>query len=239
MSVEGPARPAPVPGRVTTLARSVWFQGALYVAAAALLAGAGWLLDPLANWLVSLPRAPMRGPAELLLSVPEPWLTIGLIALGALAGTGLIFFDSLEQVSVTVSGERVVLKRPGYVQEIVREQVGHVFQEKDRLVLLGPKGEEIAREKCDLNARRLAAAFTEYGYTWADGDPYEDEFRIWAPKTPELPELANALLAARAAAMKSSDSGDSVKELRRELARIGIVVRDKGKQQYWRGPGRR
>ncbi|NEA22232.1 hypothetical protein [Actinomadura bangladeshensis] len=222
----------------TTLERSAWGQGALYVAAAVLLAGVGWLLDPLANWLVSLKWAPMRGPAELLVSVPEPWLTIGLIAVGALAGMALIFFDSLEQVSVSVSGDRVLLKRAGFLQEIVREQVGHVFQEKGRLVLLGPKGEEIAREKCDLNGRRMAAVFTEYGYAWADGDPYEDEFRIWAPKTPELPDLANALLAARAQAMKSSDSGDSVKELRRELARIGIVVRDKGKQQYWRGPGR-
>lgn len=225
------------PSAATTVARSAWAQGALYAAAATLLAGVGWLLDPLANWLVGLKWAPMRGPAELLVSVPEPWLTIGLIAVGALAGTALIFFDSLEQVSVTVSGERVILKRPGHVQEIVREQVGHVFREEDRLVLLGPAGEEIAREKCDLNVRRLAAAFTEHGYTWADGDPYEDEFRIWVPKTPELPDLANALLAARAEAMKSSDSGDSVKELRRELARIGIVVRDKGSRQYWRGPG--
>ncbi|MGI5205437.1 YqeB family protein [Spirillospora sp. CA-108201] len=223
----------------TTLARSASAQGALYAAAAVLPAGLAWLLDPLANWLVGLDRAPMRWPAELLVSIPEPWLTIGLVVLGALAGTALIFFDSLEQISVTVSGERVILKRTGHVQEIACEQVGHVFREKDRLVLLGPEGEEIAREKCDVNARRLAAAFTEHGYAWVAGDPYEDEFRIWVPKTPELPELANALLAARAAAMESSYSGDSAKELRRELARIGIVVRDKGKQQYWRGPGRR
>ncbi len=225
------------PDASTTLARSVWAQGALYAAAAVLLAGVGWLLDPLANWLVSLKWAPMQGPAELLVSVPEPWLTVSLIGLGALAGAALIFFDSLEQVSVTVSGEWVVLKRAGHLRKIAREQVGHVFREKDRLVLLGLQGEEIAREKCDLNARRLAAAFTRHGYTWVDGDPYEDEFRIWFPQTPELPDLANALLAARAKAMESSDSGDSVKELRRELARIGIVVRDKGRQQYWRGPG--
>ncbi|MEU8306158.1 hypothetical protein AB0C84_21635 [Actinomadura sp. NPDC048955] len=223
----------------TTLARSVWAQGALCAAAAVLLGGVAWLLDPLANWLVGLDRAPMRAPAELLVSIPEPWLGVGLVALGALAGAALILFDSLEQISVTVSGERVILKRTGHVQEIAREQVGHVFREKDRLVLLGPKGEEIAREKCDFSARRLAAVFTEHGYAWVAGDPYEDEFRIWVPKTPELPELANALLAARAEALKSSPSGDSVKELRRELARNGIVVRDKGEQQYWRGPGRR
>ncbi|MEU9842622.1 hypothetical protein AB0C69_25765 [Actinomadura sp. NPDC048032] len=227
------------PNAPTTLARSARAQGALYAAAAILLAGVAWLLKPLAHWIVGLEWAPMRGPAKLLVSIPEPWLTVSLVALGALAGTALIFLDSLELTSVTVSGERVILKRADHVEEIARERVGHVFREKDRLVLLGLKGEEIAREKCDLNARRLAAAFTEHGYAWAVGDPYEDEFRIWFPKTPELPELANALLAARAEAMKSSGSGDSVKELRRELARIGIVVRDKGRQQYWRGPGRR
>lgn len=225
------------PKAPTTLARSAWAQGALYAAAAVLLAGVAWLLDPLANWLVGLDRAPMRLPAELLVSIPEPWLTVGLVVLGVLAGTALIFFDSLEQSSVTVSGKGVILKRTGHVQEIAHEQIGHVFREKDRLVLLGPKGEEIAREKCDLNAQRMAAAFTEHGYAWVAGDPYEDEFRIWVPKTPELPELANALLAARVAAMESSYSGESVKELRRELAKIGIVIRDKGKQQYWRGPG--
>jgi hypothetical protein len=227
------------PDTSTTLARPAWAQGTLYVAAATLLAGAGWLLDLLAHWLVGLKWAPMRGPAELLTSIPEPWLSVGLVVLGALAGVVLIFVDALEQVSVTVSGERVVLKRPGHEQEIARERVGHVFQEKDQLVLLGPEGEELAREKCDLGVRRLAAAFTAHGYAWVDGDPYEDEFKLWVPKTPELPELANALLTARAEALKSSDSGDSVKELRRELARVGIVVRDKGKQQYWRGPGRR
>ena len=223
----------------TTLARSAWAQGALYTGAAVLLAGVGWLLDPLAHWLVGLQWAPMRGPAELLVSVPEPWLSVGLVVLGAVAGMALIFFDSLEQVSVNVSGERVVLRRADHVQEIAREQVGHVFLEKGRLVLLGPAGEEVAREKCDLNAGRIAAAFTAHGYTWVDGDPYEDEFTIWAPNTPELPDLANALLAARAQALKASDAGESVKELRRELARVGIVVRDKGGQQYWRGPGRR
>lgn len=227
------------PDAPTTLSRPAWTQALLYVAAALSLAGVAWLLDPLANWLVDVDGAPMRGPARLLVFVPEPWLTIGLVALGALAGTALIFFDSLEQVSVTVSGERVILKRTGHVQEIAREQVGHVYRERGRLVLLGPKGEEIAREKCDFNARRLAAAFTDHGHSWVAGDPYEDEFRIWVPQTPELPELANALLAARADAMRSSSSGDTVKELRRELARIGIVIRDKGEQQYWRGPGRR
>jgi hypothetical protein len=218
----------------TTLARPVWAWTALYIAAAALMAGLGLLVKVLANRLAGLEWAPMRGPARLLVSIPEPWLTAGLVALGAVAGLGLIFSDFLEQVSVGVSDERVVLKRPGHVQEIARDRVGPVFRDRGDLVLLGPGGEEIAREKCDLGVRRLAAAFTGHGYAWTDSDPYLDDFRLWVPKTPGLSEHANSLLKVRAEAKEGSGSAEVVKELRRELARIGIVVRDKGKQQYWR-----
>ncbi|NDU75850.1 hypothetical protein GWI34_24960 [Actinomadura sp. DSM 109109] len=221
----------------TTVARPAWAKAALYFAAAGILAGLGWLIKVLAAWVADLEWAPMRGPARLLLSIPDPWLTAGLLALGAATGLALIFFDSLEQVSVSVSRERVVLSRPGHVEEIPRNRVGPVFRDRDQLILLGPKGEEIARGKCDLSARRLAAAFTAHGYAWTDGDPYMDDFRLWVPKTPELSEHANALLKARAKALESSDSADVAKELRRELTRLGIVVRDKDKHQYWRRPG--
>ncbi|WP_141579000.1 hypothetical protein [Actinomadura sp. WMMA1423] len=222
------------PDALTTLARPVWAWAVLYITAAALAAGLGWLVRVFANWLASLEWAPMRGPARLLVSIPEPWLTAGLVALGAVAGLGLIFFDSLEQVSVGVAGDRVVLKRPGHVQEITRDRIGPVFRDRDHLVLLGRRGEEIAREKCDLSVRELAAAFTGHGYAWTDGDPYLDDFRPWVPKTPDLSEHANSLLKVRAEAMEGSGSAEVVKELRRELARIGVVVRDKGKRQYWR-----
>ncbi|WP_149261946.1 hypothetical protein [Actinomadura sp. K4S16] len=222
------------PEAPTTLARPVWAWTTLYIAAAALMAGLGWLVKVLANWLTTLEWAPMRGPARLLVSIPEPWLTAGLVALGAVVGLGLIFSDALEQVSVAVSDDRVVLRRPGHVQEITRDRVGPVFRDRGHLVLLGRGGEEIAREKCDLSARKLAAAFTGHGYAWTDGDPYLDDFRLWVPKTPDLSEHANSLLKVRAEAMEGSRSAEVVKELRRELARIGVVVRDNGKQQYWR-----
>ncbi|MFI8832567.1 hypothetical protein ACIGPN_16200 [Streptomyces afghaniensis] len=65
-------------------------------------------------------------------------------------------------------------------------------------------------------------------------DPYRAEFRRWVPGTPGLPEGADALLRARAQARKSDDDAEDARELRRELLRLGVVVRDEEKRQYWR-----
>ncbi|WP_425388254.1 CysS/YqeB C-terminal domain-containing protein [Amycolatopsis taiwanensis] len=51
--------------------------------------------------------------------------------------------------------------------------------------------------------------------------------RTWTP-------AANALLNARARALRKSESGDDAKDLRTELARLGVVVKDQDKKQYWR-----
>jgi hypothetical protein len=59
------------------------------------------------------------------------------------------------------------------------------------------------------------------------------EYRRWVPDTPDLPIGADALLKARQRALDSDQGGD-VAELRDELARLGVVVRDEAKRQYWR-----
>jgi hypothetical protein len=53
------------------------------------------------------------------------------------------------------------------------------------------------------------------------------------PGLPELPATAQALLAARQKALQSGDDGDK-REFRAELGRLGYVVRDDRKRQYWR-----
>ena len=51
--------------------------------------------------------------------------------------------------------------------------------------------------------------------------------------SPTLPVGADALLKARARALDKGDSGDAA-ELRSELARLGVVVRDEKKRQFVR-----
>lgn len=218
----------------TVIAESAWVLVLFCVGCGA---GIGWLVTVLADWLVTLRWAPFKGPAELLTSVPEPWLSVGGVAVGALLGLVVGFVAVHESLAVTVSRGRVVLSVRDASQEFGGDEIGLVARDGKQLVLLGADGMEIAREDCGLNWQRVAGAFAEHGYRWADEDPYREEFRRWVPGTPGLPEGADALLRARAAARKKGEQeADDARELRGELLRLGVVVRDEKKRQYWRMP---
>lgn len=199
-------------------------------------AGAGWLARILADWLVSLPFAPFKGPARFVTSLPEPQLTIGALALGALAGLVVAGIARYESLRVTVLAEQVEFSRKGSRREYPGHAVAAAFLDGKRLVLLGTSGEELAREPCELDAGKLRAAFAAHGYRWLDQDPYAGEFRRWVPDTPGLPEGADALLKARERALRKGGfaAEQDVAELRDELARLGVVVREEKKRQYWR-----
>lgn len=206
-------------------------------------AGAGWLLKSLASWVASLPWAPLQGPFELadrlIASFGEPQSTIGALAIGAVAGLVLAFNAEQESLTVVVSHDLVTMKRGESARRIERTSVSAVFLDGKQLVVLGHETEELAREASDLEAERLQAAFLAHGFPWlAGGDPYKDEYRLWVEDTPDLPAGADPLLKARARALGKGDKGkEDAAELRAELARVGIVVREEKKRQYWRRTG--
>jgi hypothetical protein len=210
-------------------------MGAGFVlAGAGAVAGTSWLLRLVANWLVTVPGMPVPAPVRILAALPEPQVTIGALAVGALGGLVLTFVGLHESLTVTVSREKVVLTRIGSSQLLEGAAVQGAFCEGKQLVVLGRYAEELAREPCDLRERRLAEAFGRHGYHWLDGDPYAGEFRRWVPGTTALPREANVLLQARREALDDKDAADDVRELREELARLGVVVRDDKTRQFWR-----
>ncbi|MFF7378577.1 hypothetical protein ACIP4Q_19840 [Streptomyces massasporeus] len=223
--------PRPQAGGATELAESARAMVLFCVACGAV---AGALLPLLARLLLSLPWAPFEGPAELLTSVPEPALTLGTIAVGVLGGLLLGFTAVHESLSVRVTDTHVTLTIRDSAREFTREEISVFFRDGKQLVLLGPDGLEPAREHCGLNWQRLADALTAHGHTWASEDPHRAEFRRWVPGTPGLPPGANALLRARAQARKGEDHAEEARELRGELLRLGVVVRDEGGRQYIR-----
>lgn len=178
------------------------------------------------------------GPFELVASVPEPHASIGALTVGGLAGLVLAILAALERLTVTVADDRVNLTRGGVTRTVERSLVGAVFLDGRQLVLLGRAAEELAREEAsDLEAERLRDALAVHGFPWRAGDPYADEYQRWVDDIPDLPASANALLRARARALDKSD-GDEAAQLRADLARLGVVVRDERKRQYWRRGGR-
>ncbi|MEU8780319.1 hypothetical protein [Streptomyces sp. NPDC048637] len=220
--------------KTTKLAQPAWTVALVHVVFVLVGAGAGWLVKVLAEWLVTLPWAPMQGPAKLLTSIPEPWLTVGLLSVGAALGLVLALMAQHEELAVAVSNERVALTRRARGQEFAHDRVVQAFLDGKQLVLLGGDNGELAREACELNAQRVADAFRAHGYSWADEDPCKDDFRRWVSDMPGLPQGANALLKARAQLLDKNNSTNELRELREELAGLGVVVRDEKKRQYWR-----
>jgi hypothetical protein len=193
----------------------------------------GWFLPWIARWALDLPWVPFSGPLRLLNSIPDPWLQLGSAGVGLLAGGWIGVAAIVESLAVTVSDQQVELKINGKTQTFTRAQVGSVFLDDKRLVLLDSAARELAREKPEVSAAKLAKGFREHGYPWLDADPHLGQYRLWVPDLPGLPEGANALLSARARALEKKQS-DEANELRRELGRLGVVVRDQDGRQYWR-----
>ncbi|MFC5924675.1 hypothetical protein [Micromonospora vulcania] len=200
-------------------------------------AGAGWLVATATSWLAGLPWVPFSNLIEWLDGLPEPQATAGTIAVGVLAGLVVAGIGTAERLVVTVDATQVRLRREGKDQNVDRIPTRVVFVDHGHLVLLDSDGAELAREKSDLPAAELAAAFRTHGWPWADEDPHRSAYRLWVPDLPGLPAGADALLRVRERAIRRN-RGEDARELRRELGRIGVVLRDEGKRQYWRLNGR-
>jgi hypothetical protein len=211
-----------------------WGQ-ALYVLVPAVVgAGLGWALTALVDLLLGLPWIPFRGPLSLIDSVPDQIAVPVLIGLGLLVGVIFGLYALHEELSITVDDQRVRLRRGDADRRLDRTAIADVFLDGKDLVLLGHDSNELARERTDRSAARLADAFTQHGYPWrAEGDPRAGDFRLWSESAHGLPAAARAMLSMRARALKAKKTEDAA-DLRAELINLGVVVRDEGGKQYWR-----
>lgn len=222
-----PAEPSVVrdPGWVRLL---IWVG--FPVAGAAL----GYLLKIVSKWVAGLEWAPWQGPFKLLSRLDEPWFTVVPVGVGLAAGLVLSVLAWEDSLVVSVSRESVGFKRGDKERELAAAAVQGVFVDGKELVLLGAAGEELAREKSDLDGAALREAFGGHGFAWLDGgDPYAGRYRRWVEGDPALSGSANAVLKARASALGKDNRADAA-ELREELVKLGVVVRDERKKQYWR-----
>ena len=193
------------------------------VAGAALLLGLLRVID----------RLPFGGPFNLIKELPEPWDQVIALALGAIIGLIFAALADAESLTVRISSMEVVLTRPGHRRAVPKGEIAVAFPDRDQLVLLGRTGRELAREPSHLSKQRLSTAFGSRGVPWAEKDPYLEAYRRWVPGLPEVPAAAEAVFTARQKALAAGDD-DDVRELREELGRLGFVVRDERKKQYWR-----
>jgi hypothetical protein len=192
----------------------------LPVVGAGLLWGILWVID----------RVPFGGPFELIRRLPEPWDRVVGLGIGLIVGLIFAALVDAESLTVRITALEVVLTRPGHHRAVPKGEIALAFPDRDQLVLLGRTGRELAREPSHLSKQRLSAAFGSRGVAWAEKDPYLDAYRRWVPGLPDLPD---AVFTARQKALTAGDEDDA-RELREELGRLGFVVRDEKKRQYWR-----
>ncbi|WBB56734.1 hypothetical protein [Verrucosispora sp. WMMD573] len=190
-----------------------------------LVAGAGWVAD--------LPWAPVQGLFRAVDGLPDQYALPGGVGVGVLVGLVIGAIGTAERVRVTVSGTEVRLREGSSEREFDRRDTRVVYLDGKNLVLLDADDAELARQSVDLPAVELADAFRGHGWPWAEADPHREAYRLWVPDLPGLPAGADALLRARREALKH-DRGGEARELRAELSRYGVVVRDDGKRQHFR-----
>ncbi|MFF1697092.1 hypothetical protein ACFVXC_26370 [Streptomyces sp. NPDC058257] len=193
----------------------------------------GLALPPLARWLTGLPVLPWRDGITFVGSLDKPWQTGVVVGVALVAGAVLAFTDIDEALKLRLTDGELATEKDSVTRTIRRDRVSAVFLDGKNLVVLDETSREVTRGEHKASAATLAEAFRAHGYPWRDADPYASLFRRWIPGTPGLPAEAHAVLAARKVALKS-DAGEDVRDLGGALQDLGYVVRDEGKNQYWR-----
>ncbi|UCM90914.1 YqeB family protein [Streptomyces marincola] len=225
---------AAVGGDATVLglpARDRWL---LVAGAPALGALAGAAAPFAAAWAADRPWAPFGGPLELIASFDRSWSFVVLGAVGLLLGAAFAVFALASCLRVTLAGDEVRLDKDGRTRYLERPCVAAVFTDGRQLVILAQDSRELLREDYEGGAARLARGFRAHGYPWAgESDPHAELYRRWVPDTPDLPAGVNAVLAARDKALRKKQDRDAA-DLRAEVQKLGIVVRDRERRQYWR-----
>lgn len=198
----------------------------------------GYFLPRIAAWALKLPWLPFQGPLKLIDTFNGPWLSYILSLLGLIAGFVVAYIAIKESLIVSLTDQEVQLDQNGHKQTIAHRDIGMVFMDGRHLVILGKSGQELAREKSEESAAKAANdfsyAFVKHGYPWAaKGDPYKEEYRRWVPDTPDISAAANAVLKAREIALQKKVK-EEIKDLRKELNKMGFIIRDEETRQYWR-----
>jgi hypothetical protein len=199
----------------------------------------GFFLPRIADWAVDQPWVPFQGPFELISRWDGWWVVAICTLVGVIAGALLAGMALEDTLKVTITDEGVEFLKQQKTTRVLRNQVAVAFLDGKEIVLQDAGSRELARERHDQlksEAKQIPAAFRTHGYPWSDeGDPHRGEFRRWVEDDPELSPAANAVLRARSKAFALGDKGKAdVRELRDEVAKLGYVVRDEEKRQYWR-----
>ncbi|MEV0460137.1 YqeB family protein [Catellatospora methionotrophica] len=207
---------------------------ALWISCVAVGAGLGWLLRAVSEWAASVDGMPLRDWITVLAKVPDPYGTPLCLLLGVAFGAEVARRTLKDSVAVSVTPERVLWRAGRQTRRIARAQISAVYLDGvDDLVFLGTDTGELARANNNLNEDAVKEVFLRHGYPFFDADPHLEQYMRWVEDLPALSATANALLKARQKALEDSAVEDAA-ELRADLVKLGVVVRQNDDRQFYR-----
>ncbi|MEU4690253.1 hypothetical protein [Actinoplanes sp. NPDC023714] len=192
------------------------------------------ILPVVARWLAGLGVALPFGFVIKAVAGVDAWWKVAIQA--AIFGVlgALVSAEILRRVTrVTVADDRLELQTAGARQTFARLEIGALYPERDLLIVLDNDSRHMFHGEPGASRARLGEAFREHGWPWHDDDPFAGLYQRWEPSGGQLPIDADAVLTARAVALRKK-AGKEAGELRDTLQKLGYAVRDEGDRQFWR-----
>lgn len=187
----------------------------------------------LAGWLVDIGFPVLGVVWRVIAEVDDGWKVavqaVIFAVVGALASVEIL----RRSTRVVIAAGEVRLETGGRVVTVPRADVDSVFLAGDELIILDRDSREAFRGEPQAGPGPLEKTFLAYGYPWRSGDPFAGLYQPWSPDAGELPVAVEAVLSARAVALRKK-AGTEAAELRGSLEKLGYAVRDDGDRQYWR-----
>lgn len=196
-------------------------------------AALGCFFPAIANWALTIPFVPFKGPIELIVSFNHLWVSVIAAVIGIIAGLFFSHYVFNEILEVYISEQNVRLRFKEKEESFEKKDIYAVYIENKHLIILGIDQNELYREQIDSKKAHVAEAFKNHGYHWTEEDPFKDQYQRWVEDHPDFPSHVNALLLARERAIQNNNH-DEAKILRKDLAKLGVVIQDEEKRQYVR-----
>jgi len=193
----------------------------------------GWFLPSIAKWASTLPWVPFQGPLNLIASYNGAWVSFITMVLGLVVGIMVTLFSFHESLEMTIYDEEVMLKLRDDETILKKEDISLVFIDGKQIVLLGNDEKELFRYKQELKRNTVGTAFLKHNYLWSEKVPFKEDYKKWVVDCPDLSPAANALFKARKVAIEDGND-EEVFQLAKELWKLRVSVKEKGKSQYYR-----
>ncbi|MEV6300241.1 hypothetical protein AB0M02_12630 [Actinoplanes sp. NPDC051861] len=192
------------------------------------------VLPPIARWAVGLGIGLPFGPVWRVVGSMDTWWKVAIqVAILGLLGV-LATIEILRRTArVTVTAERVRFDVGDEHRTLARSDIEAIFLDGSVLVVLDLESRQAFRGEPQAEAATLERVFREFGYPWRDADPFAGLYQPWSPESGQVPVAVEAVLAARAVAVRKRAGRESA-ELREALQKLGYEVRDDGDRQSWR-----